>query len=181
MQRQTWSLSGLSVELGLDRRTLAKYLADIQPAETRDTGRGLERRWFLADIFGVAVKASAAGSPSSSSFDRLNEVRAKREEINLRRDLGQVVFIPDIRPALARYVDDILSVLLGIPEKYAQQLEQTAGVEGKHQVLADMVVEIRETMGNYEFVDRAPASSLVETSARRAGEGAGEASDGTAG
>ena len=114
-------------------------------------GPGVDNSYDLAEIVRWSCLREIGKRGIQSAFDRLNDIRAKREEINLKRDLGQVVFIPDIRPALQRYINDITATLLGLPEKYAQQLEQTVGVEGKHQVLADMVVEIRETMGNYEF------------------------------
>jgi len=46
MQPQTWSISGLAVELGMDRRTLAKRLAHVPPV----TGTGRRKRWRLADV-----------------------------------------------------------------------------------------------------------------------------------
>ena len=49
MQRQTWSISGLATELDMDRRTLAKRLADLPPAEVKQVGRRTEKRWRLAD------------------------------------------------------------------------------------------------------------------------------------
>lgn len=33
MQRQNWSINGLAAELGIDRRTLAKRLQDLPPAQ----------------------------------------------------------------------------------------------------------------------------------------------------
>ena len=46
MQPQTYSINGLSVELGLDRRTLAKRLASVPPAAMR----GKSKRWRLRDV-----------------------------------------------------------------------------------------------------------------------------------
>ena len=50
MQKRTWSISGLSVELDTDRRTLAKRLQDLPPAETRKIGGRTESRWLLCDV-----------------------------------------------------------------------------------------------------------------------------------
>ena len=46
MTPQTWSLSALAVELNLDRRTLAKRLARVPPAEVR----GRAKRWRLREV-----------------------------------------------------------------------------------------------------------------------------------
>jgi len=47
MMRQTYSISGLSVELGISRRTLAKKLDTLPPAEEK----GKSRRYYMADVF----------------------------------------------------------------------------------------------------------------------------------
>jgi hypothetical protein len=50
MHRQLWSISSLSVEFGIDRRTLGKKLSDLRP-----DGEGIEagktvRRWHLTRV-----------------------------------------------------------------------------------------------------------------------------------
>ncbi len=51
MQKKTWSISGLAVELGIDRRTLASKLDGLAPATSKETKGGrVDRRWFLADV-----------------------------------------------------------------------------------------------------------------------------------
>jgi hypothetical protein len=50
MVRQLWSVSSLSIELGIDQRTLAKKLSNLRP-----DGEGIEagktvRRWYLARV-----------------------------------------------------------------------------------------------------------------------------------
>jgi hypothetical protein len=61
MNPQLWSLSGLSIELGIDRRTLAKRLSSLRP-----DGEGIEagktvRRWRLARVL-RHLKAAGAGA-----------------------------------------------------------------------------------------------------------------------
>jgi len=50
MQKRTWTISGLSVELEIDRRTLAKRLQGLPPAEIKRIGDRTERRWYLQDV-----------------------------------------------------------------------------------------------------------------------------------
>jgi hypothetical protein len=44
MTKQLWSINALSVELGIDRRTLAKRLADLPPDEEKKIGARIEKR-----------------------------------------------------------------------------------------------------------------------------------------
>jgi len=50
MQRQTWSINGLSAELGMDRRTLSDRLDGLPPAETKQLKNRTESRWYLSDV-----------------------------------------------------------------------------------------------------------------------------------
>jgi len=140
----------LAEAIDVSERTLSEWQNEGMPIASLG-GPGVDNSYDLAEVVRWACLREIGKRGIQSAFDRLNDIRAKREEINLRRDLGQVVFIPDIRPAIQRFVNDIMATLIGWPEKWAPQLEQTPGVEGKHQVLTDMVGELRETMGNYEF------------------------------
>jgi len=136
--------------LDVSQRTLSEWQSEGMPIAAQG-GAGADNSYDLAEVVRWACLREIGKRGITSAFDRLNDIRAKREEINLKRDLGQVVFVPDIRPAVQRYVNDIMATLIGMPEKYAQQLEQAPGVEGKHQVLSDIATELREVMGSYEF------------------------------
>jgi hypothetical protein len=50
MQRQTWSINGLSAELEMDRRTLSDRLSGLPPAESRQLKNRTEHRWYLSDV-----------------------------------------------------------------------------------------------------------------------------------
>ena len=50
MTRRLWSINGLATELDTDRRTLAKRLQDLPPAETKRVGSRIEKRWHLQDV-----------------------------------------------------------------------------------------------------------------------------------
>ena len=140
----------LAEALDVSERALSEWQKEGMPVAAQG-GPGADNSYDLAEVVRWACLREIGKRGITSAFDRLNDIRAKREEINLKRDLGQVVFVSDIRPAVQRYVNDIMATLIGMPEKYAQQLEQAPGVEGKHQVLSDIATELREVMGTYEF------------------------------
>jgi hypothetical protein len=50
MQQRLWSLNALSVELCIDRRTLAKRLEGLPPVEEKKIGKRTEKRWRLNDV-----------------------------------------------------------------------------------------------------------------------------------
>ena len=46
-----YSINGLAVEFGIDRRTVAKKLRQVPPADSRELGDGrIERRWRLDQV-----------------------------------------------------------------------------------------------------------------------------------
>lgn len=62
-QPATYSLNALSVELGIDRRTLARRLADVKPAE----GTGSSKRWRLRDALDALRENPVQVAPPRSS------------------------------------------------------------------------------------------------------------------
>lgn len=146
----------LSEILGISERSLTEWQRDGMPVVQFADGLGKENaydteaviRWWIArDISRVA---------GGSSVDKLNDVRYRRELLSLQRELGDVVIREEIRPAFQRYVGDVLAVMMGVPDKYAQVLELTPTQDGKHAVLQDIVSELRDVLGNYEFCAKNP-------------------------
>lgn len=75
MQAQLWTISGLSAQLGIDRRTLAKRLEGLTPAsvETRSDGAKV-RRYRLAEVVEhLNSDPSAAKGPSEAQVDEAAE------------------------------------------------------------------------------------------------------------
>jgi hypothetical protein len=62
MQSTLWSINALSTELGIDRRTLAKRLQHLPPAEVKQVGRRIEKRWRLADVIAHLQPYSKEGT-----------------------------------------------------------------------------------------------------------------------
>lgn len=102
MKPQTWSISGLSVEFGLDRRTIAKRLEHVHPA----TGSGRSARYRMSEaagaICGPAGGGRAAETGAAEPLDltaeraRLAKFQADKTELEvavLRGDLipGEIV------------------------------------------------------------------------------------------
>lgn len=141
----------LSEILGISERSLTEWQREGMPIVALGEERGLENTYDTEAVIRWWIDRDVARRAGGSAFERLNDIRARREMLNLRREEGEIVLKDEIRPTFRRYVDDVLAVLVGIPDKYAQVLELTASVDGKHQVLQELIAEIRDVMGNYEF------------------------------
>jgi hypothetical protein len=50
MQQQQWSANALSIEFGLDRRTVAQRLQNVRSVSERRVGKWIEKRWLLKDV-----------------------------------------------------------------------------------------------------------------------------------
>ena len=149
----------LSETIGVSERTLTEWQKDGMPVVEFGESRGEPNTYDTEAVIRWWIEREVSRRADKSTFDRLNEIKAKREELGYRRDLGEIVMREEIRPAFRRYAHDTLATLISLPDKYAQMLELTAGIDGKHQVLQDMIGEIRDVLGNYTFVERAAGGS----------------------
>lgn len=90
MQKQTWSISGISVELGIDRRTLAKKLDSLEPVEVK----GKSRLYHLADVI-----------RRLDLFDKHQPTRDELEAISEQKFADEVACFFDLwAPALTQYL-----------------------------------------------------------------------------
>ena len=135
MQPQLWSLNSLSVELGVDRRTLARKLGGLDPDETVRQGRRISRRYLLARVIdhlhgGYDLDpAQERARRDKESADRIAMQNAERRE--------QLVPAGDIEAAWTHIALVIRSHLLNGPSTLGPQL--------LHQTDANVVAEAIRT------------------------------------
>lgn len=142
--------------LGKSERTLTDWQASAGlPVEERGA-RGEENAYDTEKVIAWYVQRELARANVETPRDRLDRIRAQREELGLRRDLGELVNVELIEPMLDRYVQDVANAVDGLAEKYALMLQQVTDPEGQHQLLALLAREIRDALGNYDF---APAAA----------------------
>jgi hypothetical protein len=79
MVRQLWSISSLSIELGIDRRTLSKKLSDLRPDGDGIEGGKTVRRWHLMH----ALQHLQAADRATAGRARLVRARARRAELEI--------------------------------------------------------------------------------------------------
>ena len=95
MQSKLWSINALSIELNMDRRTLAKKLEDLPPAEIKKVGNRVEKKWKLHDVIEHLSKKFKTSNIKDEK--PLNILRYIHEEsvkhclYETAEDLGQVL------------------------------------------------------------------------------------------
>src|SRR5207253_3688139 len=153
MQRETFSINWLAVNLQVDRRTLNKRLEGV-------ARHGEAREYYLADVF----RALAVTPPKVSELERtrarLAVAQAQRVEQEVALNEGQLMQAD----VVLAWIDDMAAVvkqrLMVIPDHLVAKLEPAAG-----SVAAPLVRElIREAVN--ELSDRSPR--LSEPRRRRA-------------
>ncbi len=110
MQAQLWSISGLAIELGMDRRTIAKRLEDLEPDDIKK-GKRVEKHWKMSRVFN---HLSEIDNPLDE-LARLNKLRGDRVEHDLSIDKGESASISILTWALSRIAELINSKLAALP------------------------------------------------------------------
>ena len=110
MQAQLWSLSGLAVELGMDRRTIAKRLEDLDPDEIVK-GKRTEKHWKMARVFRHLNQAGHDPQEEKARLDRLRADKVEHE-LDIAKGLtGSISILTDVLSNIAEQINSILGSL----------------------------------------------------------------------
>jgi terminase small subunit / prophage DNA-packing protein len=139
----------LSEIFGVSTVTLLEWQREGMPYAPAATN-GLENQYDTVQCIAWYAKRSIDKAGANSSRDRLDEVRAQREQLALERDLGRVIYTDDVEPAFSDYVLGLDQVLSGIPERYVGLLEQQREPEEIYRLLKTAMDEVRGVASDYE-------------------------------
>lgn len=140
----------LSDVLGVSTVTLTEWQRGGMPMVEREKN-GLENEYETGQVIAWMVRREVAKVSSASARERLDSMRAQREELALRKDLGELVSVELLEPMLDRYVVEVAGIVDGLAEKFALLLQQVQDVEGQHQLLRGLAKEIRDALGSFDF------------------------------
>ena len=93
---KTVSKADLSEIVGRDERTLTRWQNDGMPVIEFGLGRGNENQYDTEAVIQWLMHQASLNGKKESSRDRLDRVRANREELALAKDLGEVVIAADL-------------------------------------------------------------------------------------
>lgn len=149
MTPKLWSISALSVELGMDRRTVAKKIAAVKPAEEGSSGK----LYRLADVLQAMATAAVADQRPADFEDaktRKMTADAVLAEIEVAKVRGQVVDVDVMAKAVAGDYALVRARLLALPTK-----------------LTPLVVPMTDPAEVRDTIERAVAEALEELTVDR--------------
>lgn len=124
MQPKLWTVSALAVELGMDRRTIAKKLSGLAPDNI--TGKKKpSKEWLMKRVF-MHFTGNENAQDEKARFDK---VRADKVELELEIARKEVAPIAVLEWALAKIASQINSVLDSLPLKIKKRVPNLSARE----------------------------------------------------
>lgn len=158
MTPELYSISALAVELGMDRRTVAAKLKDLQPAEVK----GRVKKYKMVDALAAIRGGGAEGALDlSQETARLRRAQAEKTEIEVARLRGELLAGKEVARATAGYIIACRSRLLSMPPRLAQRAASLFGCDPREaeELLADGVHEALGELQRMESHDYGLADS----------------------
>ena len=119
--RTDWSVNELSVELAVDRRTLARKLSGLEPANCSVSGKRTSRGYRLADVL-----EHLAGADGDLDLNHERAVLTKLQQEKIRLELaelrGELIRGAIIEQHWQAMVCAMRARLLAIPSRCAPEL-----------------------------------------------------------
>jgi phage terminase Nu1 subunit (DNA packaging protein) len=183
MQAELWSLNALAVELGRDRRALARDLEGLVPDESTRKGGRTERKWKLKRVVEHLYRtpASAEAEDFDNQRERLAAAQAEKFEMENALRRGELAEASKVQSAWADHIAAARAKLLAMPSKLGPQLTHIADpnvVQARIRVEVNAAIselaewELPESDG-VDQPDAAPDGGAVAPAAGSAGERVG--------
>jgi len=147
MQPKLWTLNALAVELGHDRRTLARKLEGLAPDDETAHGGRVTRRWRLRRVVEHLYAAPAHGELNPAQ-ERARRDAEQADRIAMQNAVmrGGLLLREDVVREVGGYIDACRQRLLGLPGRIAAEFDPITGrrIEPIAQrIVHEAVVELR--------------------------------------
>jgi hypothetical protein len=174
MQAQLWTLSGLSVELALDRRSLAKKLEGLEPDEEDENKAGrVSRKWRMARVV-AHMAGTATDLDANKERARKDKESADKLALENARTRGELAAVTEIADWYGAHVDRCSTRLDQIPDALGQLCDPRIAAivipECRrliHEARAELAVDVRRTEDDDSDEVDAPAHRNGESVGRR--------------
>ena len=155
MTKKAWTVSALESELPPTRRTLAKYLAEVEPCKVK----GKVKSYWLADVLramppsllGIGpVDADALNLNDESA--RLKKHQADKTELEVKERKKELIPAEVVGAVWMDMVVKFRSKVLSLPSVAASQVSGVDAREAK-KILDGLVTQILDELKEYEPTD----------------------------
>jgi phage terminase Nu1 subunit (DNA packaging protein) len=153
---RTVSKADLSEIVGRDERTLTRWQNDGMPVTEFGLGRGNENQYDTEAVIQWLMHQAALNGKKESSRDRLDRIRADREELAMAKDLGEVVIAADLIERFEAMITAAkVELLNSFPDVLAAELSARYDVEVDEQLIRDPIEAILRRLSDYDKDDAA--------------------------
>jgi phage terminase Nu1 subunit (DNA packaging protein) len=153
---KTVSKADLSEIVGRDERTLTRWQNDGMPVTEFGLGRGNENQYDTEAVIQWLMHQAALNGKKESSRDRLDRIRADREELAMAKDLGEVVIAADLIERFEAMITAAkVELLNSFPDVLAAELSARYDVEVDEQLIRDPIEAILRRLSDYDKDDAA--------------------------
>ncbi len=161
MIAKTYSISGLSVELGIDRRSLARQLEGLTPKSEKVVGNRTERQYTMADVVTHIFGRASDGEVYDYAVERarLTKAQADKTELEVKEIRGEVVRMPLVEQHWGGMVASMRARLLALPSKVAAMVATPDKLQ--------QVTDITQTLV-YEALSEIAGDAIPDDVRRRA-------------
>ena len=116
---KTWTLSALSVELGIDRRSLARRLEDLPPAFEATKGKRVDRRYKLAAVVAHLYARERTGLDLNDERAKLAVLQQEKLQLEIAELRGDLVRASEVESRWQEVLATMRAKLLALPSKLA--------------------------------------------------------------
>lgn len=157
MTKNLWTVSSLAVEFGLDRRTVAQRLNNIQPVEIK----GRVKKYDMQD----AAKAIIGQVQTGEGILSYDEARARKmaaeaelSEIELQKERAEVLSVDVVNIINNEIYGNFRAKLLALPARAAPDVFSSSNVKEAKAILRKNINGVLEELSNmlvetYDFED----------------------------
>ncbi|QRO34140.1 terminase small subunit [Chromobacterium violaceum] len=152
--------------LDTSERTLTEWQRQGMPMAV-DAGRGSANQYDTGDVIRWRIAREANGEKESAK-DRLDRLRGDQVELDLLEARRVLVNVAEIEPALGQFIADAVALMVSMPDKYAPLLGEMSTADDIHAALTEMMEELRQQLGRYEFRNDRDSGAAAEADATAA-------------
>lgn len=119
MISKDWTLSALAVELGVDRRSLARRLEGLTPASESTRGKRTERLYKLAAVVAHLYERERPGLDLNDERAKLAVLQQEKLQLEIAELRGELVRVPAVEERWHELLAAVRAKLLALPAKLA--------------------------------------------------------------
>lgn len=146
LERQLWTVNGLSVELQFDRRTLGKKLSDLDPAKVS----GKIKYYYMADVHKHLIGGAGGGHKIDDYKLRKEKAGAEMAEIELGLMKDEIIYVNELQDHLTPMLSNFRGRALNMPRKLAAQLASVTDAVTIEEAIQEEVNQMLNEFAEYD-------------------------------